>query len=173
MLGFTGWAGWRWIHTGMLFFALAGLRDLAAAWFLLIRRPDTSSKHPILSDALAYVSSAAQFFYVGATAQQAPSLIAISDGLAIFGFAITTLALLELGASFGVSPANRGRVGTGIYHYLRHPMYIGYGVAEIGMVLLNSNNTGIYLMSMLLYVLRAQIESQCLKEAAARSWKSV
>lgn len=42
------------------------------------------------------------------------------------GLAIVIAGKLTLGRSFGLMPANRGVVSTGIYRIVRHPIYMGY-----------------------------------------------
>lgn len=39
---------------------------------------------------------------------------------------------LSLGRSFGLMPANRGVVSTGLYRLVRHPIYMGYLVTHVG-----------------------------------------
>jgi protein-S-isoprenylcysteine O-methyltransferase Ste14 len=45
--------------------------------------------------------------------------------IACLGAALTVWALLALGESFGITPADRGLAYRGPYRYLRHPMYLG------------------------------------------------
>jgi protein-S-isoprenylcysteine O-methyltransferase Ste14 len=45
-------------------------------------------------------------------------------------------AKLTLRRSFGVAPANRGVKISGPYRYVRHPMYLGYGIGHIAVLLL-------------------------------------
>ena len=82
--------------------------------------------------------------------------------LAILGFTISTLAIFDLGSSFGVSPANRGLVTNGLYRYARHPMYTGYVIAEFGFVLLNPINLIIWVISVGFYFARTKIEERVL-----------
>ena len=63
----------------------------------------------------------------------------------------------------GVAPAKRGDVClTGIYKITRHPMYIGYFIAELGNVALNPFNAIIFVVSIAGYILRAKRESKIL-----------
>ena len=38
---------------------------------------------------------------------------------------------LTLGRSFGLMPANRGVVSSGIYRFVRHPIYAGYLITHV------------------------------------------
>ncbi len=163
MLAFAVLAGWRVAHSGLLYFALMTLRDLAAAWLFLVRAPNKGPGQGRAIDIVAYASSALPLFY-SATSGTLNSVAVVADVLAILGFALATVALLELGTSFGVSPANRGRVRSGVYRLIQHPMYAGYAIAEVGFLLLDLRNAGIYVVSVTLYFLRARWESAALVE---------
>ena len=46
------------------------------------------------------------------------------------GLAIVVAGKVSLGRSFGLLPANRGVVCTGLYRWIRHPIYLGYLVTH-------------------------------------------
>jgi protein-S-isoprenylcysteine O-methyltransferase Ste14 len=48
---------------------------------------------------------------------------------------IVVLGKLSLGRSFGLTPANRGIVSTGLYRFVRHPIYLGYLITHVGFVI--------------------------------------
>jgi protein-S-isoprenylcysteine O-methyltransferase Ste14 len=48
------------------------------------------------------------------------------------GLVVVIAGKLALGRSFGVLPAHRGLVSSGIYGMLRHPIYAGYLVSHVG-----------------------------------------
>jgi protein-S-isoprenylcysteine O-methyltransferase Ste14 len=57
--------------------------------------------------------------------------------VAVIGIAIVVCGKLSLGRSFGLAPANRGVVSTGMYRFARHPIYFGYLVTHIGFLMAN------------------------------------
>ncbi len=160
MLTFGAIAIWRWLQTDMLFFLLFALRDFAAAAFMY-RRHEARLKAPGLHQTIAYVSTAMPLFYQPPSHLVPPMIMTAYMLMAIGGFTLATLATIELGYSFGISPANRGtRILTGVYRHLRHPMYTGYMIAEFGLVLVNPQiNLILYFISMGLYAYRARLES--------------
>lgn len=159
MLGFAGYALYRWHLSGFIFFLLLVLRDIVAAWFLLTRNPSSLEESSRFSGVLAYVSSGWAFLYLSADQREATASL-IASCLSIAGFLLSTLALFDLGKSFGVSPANRGVVRSGVYSYLRHPMYVGYVISEAGFIVLNPWNGILWAISVILYALRAIIENK-------------
>lgn len=162
MLIFASIAGYRWHTTGIVFFALLVLRDLTASWFLITRKSKKVTPNSRSNEVLAYVSSAFPFAYFNSfnSFSQAELLSSI---LAIIGFTISTLALFDLGRSFGVSPANRGLVQIGLYRYVRHPMYFGYIISESGFIFLNPYNLSLWIISTILYFYRSKLEDAFLQ----------
>jgi protein-S-isoprenylcysteine O-methyltransferase Ste14 len=54
----------------------------------------------------------------------APEALTVS--VSAIGLCIVVVGKLSLGRSFGLMPANRGVVSTGMYRLVRHPIYAGY-----------------------------------------------
>lgn len=173
MAVFTAIALYRWSQSDFLFFALTALRDAGAVWFLVTRRPSSTLRRFGLNEVLAYASSALPLMYLNGTHDIAPISEAIINCLSIVGFTLATLALFELGTSFGVTPANRGVVRSGIYRYLRHPMYVGYVIAEVGLAVVNPFNWVILAISVSLYLLRARCESRLLVSEELKSTPAI
>ena len=46
--------------------------------------------------------------------------------ISVVGLAIVIAGKITLGRSFGLMPANRGIVSSGVYRLVRHPIYLGY-----------------------------------------------
>lgn len=154
----------RWDVTGSLFYVLLGFRDLVLCALFLTRAPATH-QGSALSFAVAYVSASLPLAYSAEGFGSGAKLGA--DVLFVLGFALATIASLELGKSMGVAPAVRdSRKNTGVYRVLRHPMYAGYAIAEIGWVLLSFKNLPLFLVSMLFYFVRARFEERLLSRSA-------
>lgn len=160
MIGFGVVALYRWHQTQLTFFLLLVLRDFVAGYFFLKRKP-TYAKGAIGPSILAYISSAIPLIYLSPTSTLR-SLYLASDLMAILGFLFVAFATIELGTSIGISPANRGHVRSGIYRYIKHPMYLGYVISEAGLALINPINAAILCVSAVLYFVRAKIENKVL-----------
>ena len=158
MLGFGTFSFYRFYNTGIIFFLLMMFRDFLASWFLINRKVSTGNSSSKKIALVSYVSSAIPLFYFKGIASS-PILVTISSIISIIGFLISTLALIELGKSFGVSPANRGLVTSGLYKFTNHPMYIGYVISEFSLLLINPLNLIIFLISGGFYFYRARNEN--------------
>lgn len=164
MAGFGAIAAFRWQSSGFAFFGMMVIRDFAGAWFLLNRHPNEPARSAEESGArrirsiVAYVSSALPLLYftpLPGTVQWRLTTVSV---LTLIGFALSTFAMLDLGRSFGVSPANRVRVTSGVYAFMNHPMYTGYVIAELGMCIGNFWNLPIATLALGLYVVRGKWE---------------
>lgn len=161
MLGFGMLAFYRWQQTQLIFFLLLVLRDFAAGYFFLSRYT-AKEKAGLIPSILAYVSSATPLLYFSPISTS-KALALGADLLSIAGFLMVAFATLELGKSIGIAPANRGLISSGIYRHIKHPMYLGYVISEVGMVLLNPLNAALIVISVSLYSFRAKSENRILK----------
>jgi protein-S-isoprenylcysteine O-methyltransferase Ste14 len=59
----------------------------------------------------------------------------VGEGLQIFGLTIVIAGMLALNRSFGLLPAHRGIRSSGPYRFVRHPLYAGYTVSNVGYLL--------------------------------------
>jgi protein-S-isoprenylcysteine O-methyltransferase Ste14 len=65
----------------------------------------------------------------------APELMTVL--LSAAGLLVVIGGKISLGRSFGLMPANRGVVSSGLYRLVRHPIYMGYLITHAGFVLAN------------------------------------
>ncbi len=161
MIGFGMLAFYRWHQTHALFFLLLVLRDFTAGYFFFKRNSAVARGSQVLSG-MAYISAAIPLLYFNPVTT-VKSFFLVADLLSITGFVIVIFATLELGSSIGIAPANRGIVRTGIYRFIKHPMYLGYVISETGLVLLNPLNVVLILVSASLYAFRARYENRVLE----------
>lgn len=82
----------------------------------------------------------------------------------IAGVALALGAKFSLRRSFGVVAANRGIKSDGLYGVVRHPMYLGYFLANAGVLMLNPSilNAGLLSLWTACQVARIQAEEHVL-----------
>jgi protein-S-isoprenylcysteine O-methyltransferase Ste14 len=61
----------------------------------------------------------------------------ITVAASAFGLSIVIAGKLTIGRSFGLLPANRGIVSSGIYGLVRHPIYAGYLITHVAYLAAN------------------------------------
>ena len=95
-----------------------------------------------------------------------PALAPIGVTLAVAGNLVQAWAKLVLRRSFGVAPANRGIKITGPYKIVRHPMYAGYALVHMGVMILMFSpiNMVIYAIGWWAQILRILAEERLLSQ---------
>lgn len=81
----------------------------------------------------------------------------------LVGVVIWLVSYINLGRSFGVMPKPRNVVKSGLYRYLRHPMYLGIAITSSSLSLLNGSRAGLYytlLVILPLLLVRAHLEDK-------------
>ncbi len=80
--------------------------------------------------------------------------------LELFGVALTQVARIYMGRSFGLLPANRGIVSKGPFRWVRHPIYLGWLVLSIGYATsyLNDRNVILILVTLAFMIWRIDQE---------------
>ena len=84
--------------------------------------------------------------------------------LMFLGVIISVTALLSLKKSFSITPEVRGFVVSGLYSFVRHPMYLGGFISAAGFVLLRLNifSIVVYVVFLVTQMWRARFEEQLL-----------
>ena len=109
-----------------------------------------------------------------AVAALAPELVTVT--LSAAGLLVVIAGKLSLGRSFGLMPANRGVVSSGLYRLVRHPIYMGYLITHVGFVAANPTpwNLAMLLGADIALMWRAVCEEQTLsKDPDYRSYQQV
>jgi protein-S-isoprenylcysteine O-methyltransferase Ste14 len=93
-----------------------------------------------------------------------PSLELAGSALQLVGIALSVVATVSLGRSFGVVAANRGVRTMGLYRFVRHPLYGSYIFSYIGFLLGNPSlfNIAMISIAMVCQYLRAVAEERVL-----------
>lgn len=114
---------------------------------------------------LAFVATYGSFAF-SAVAQNGVRLVpsVITDVLAFVSMAVLVYARLSLGRSIGFVPANRGIVTSGIYRFVRHPMYTGIFIAFLAFVLRSYSPRNLMMASLIvaLFMVKSIIEERVL-----------
>jgi protein-S-isoprenylcysteine O-methyltransferase Ste14 len=102
----------------------------------------------------------------------ADTLSALFGGV---GLSVVVIGKVSLGRSFGLIPANRGIVSTGLYRLVRHPIYLGYLITHVAFVAANPGpwNLLVLLVSDVALLARAVCEEHTLsQDPEYREYKS-
>ena len=91
-------------------------------------------------------------------------LVRLSLFMQIAGFAISLFGLVFLFRSWGLVPANRGIKTSGLYRFVRHPIYLGYVLVWTGFVMSNPSwgNGALLLILLISFVFRIGAEERLL-----------
>ena len=97
----------------------------------------------------------------------------IGLALALFGFTMLTIARVQLGNAFSVTPQANMLVTHGIYRHIRHPVYVFSALAIAGL-LLSINRPELLLVLLVLIpiqVVRARQEQRVLEERFGEQYR--
>lgn len=90
------------------------------------------------------------------------------------GLLVVIAGKVSLGRSFGLMPANRGIVSTGLYRIVRHPIYMGYLITHVGFLAANPTiwNAMTLISADIALMVRAKCEEKTLaKDPAYRAYQ--
>jgi isoprenylcysteine carboxyl methyltransferase (ICMT) family protein YpbQ len=90
----------------------------------------------------------------------------------LFGVAVTQVARVYMGRSFGVLPANRGIVSKGPFRWVRHPIYFGWLMLSIGYAMSYPNERNIMLIVATLPFMVWRIDQEEAHLSADREYRS-
>lgn len=162
----ANFSNWRATHRPIGLGATA-LELMVAALFVFRRSPWLVSKSPVAWTA-AVIGT---FGMVAGRPAYAPvgGLELLYGGMQIVGAIVSAAAVIALGRSFGIVAANRGIQTRGPYRWVRHPLYTGYAVTEIGYLLENPSvrNWCLFAVVMTFQAIRIVEEERTLKEDPA------
>jgi protein-S-isoprenylcysteine O-methyltransferase Ste14 len=124
------------LQTGKLTGLLLLASEALVVALTVLRRPtgvvDRSARARVLTT-VSLIGPLLLFPATGAAILPDP----VTATLTAAGLVVVVLGKLSLGRSFGLMPANRGVVSTGLYRLVRHPIYMGYLVCHAGFIAAN------------------------------------
>jgi protein-S-isoprenylcysteine O-methyltransferase Ste14 len=133
---------------------------------VLIRRTGETATN-LYAWAIAFTGTCLPLF----VAPSGPPIVPVWGAvfLMLYGLLISVSAKLSLRRSFGVVAARRSIRHGGPYRIIRHPMYLGYIITNIGALLINPSvwNLSIYGSSFLANLLRIAEEERMLSQDSA------
>lgn len=101
-----------------------------------------------------------------------PELATVS--VSAVGLLLVIAGKLSLGRSFGLMPANRGVVSTGMYRLVRHPIYLGYLITHVAFLAANptASNFTVLVAADIALLMRAVCEERTLaRDPAYREYQ--
>ncbi len=108
------------------------LRNSSVTLLFLIRRPAKTGSRQVHEWLVAFVGSFIGFLYQPRALSLIPSdHLSPIYAVMVMSAVLTVAAILSLGRSFGVVPANRGVRTNGLYSIVRHPIYACYILFDI------------------------------------------
>jgi protein-S-isoprenylcysteine O-methyltransferase Ste14 len=92
-----------------------------------------------------------------------------SEAVMLFGFLLSLSSKLALNRRFGIVAANRGVQTKWPYSIVRHPMYAGYLITQVGFFITSPTlwNAFVYAIAWTLQILRIFEEEKLLKQDEA------
>jgi protein-S-isoprenylcysteine O-methyltransferase Ste14 len=157
-----------WLETGHLTGMLLLASESLVVALTLVRRPagvvDRSWVARLLTGFSTFGPITATPLAAGALASELMTVSISGTGLLI-----VVLGKLSIGRSFGLIPANRGIVSTGLYKLVRHPIYLGYLITHTGFVLAHPAGWNLFVLAAadIALMLRAVREERTLMQDAA------
>jgi protein-S-isoprenylcysteine O-methyltransferase Ste14 len=135
------------------------------ALMILIRRPGRTL-NTVYGWTLAVLGTFAPLLVAPTHATLVPTSVAAA--IMTVGLFVAISAKLFLRRSFGIVPANRGIEREGPYKLVRHPIYLGYLIANIGFLGANASafNALVYASCWAAIVLRIRAEEEVLSTSA-------
>lgn len=130
---------------------------------ILMRRPSTTMSERPLDWLFGFAGTTAPLLIVPSLENPliAPSLCA---AIVISGIFLQISGKLILGFSFGIVAANRGVKVGGPYRFIRHPIYAGYTITHVGLLLAMPSllNAILYASALALQIVRILREERIL-----------
>ncbi|MDR2487484.1 MAG: DUF1295 domain-containing protein [Clostridiales Family XIII bacterium] len=167
--GFLGWQAWKTIVEHRLDFieGVFIVHNLIFCLCFVLRMPARAIQTKVAHQAVAVGAFYSGVLFVGPQTTQSSALLQCSWWILLAGLLLGIAALIQLGRSFGVLIAVREVRVTGLYRWMRHPMYLSDIVMRLGYCLSHPSWTvgALFILSTACYVARALLEESFLSGA--------
>jgi protein-S-isoprenylcysteine O-methyltransferase Ste14 len=169
----VGFFGWFALVHAIAFFSFGRkssafilIKETLDVLFVLIKRKSIQTSRSPSAWGLAFFGTLAPLFLRPA---HQPNEYFMGVAMQFLGAWMQIWAILSLGRSFGIVPANRGVKTAGLYRFVRHPLYFSYLVNQIGFMInnLTVKNSLLFAAGLLFQVLRIFQEERLLSEDPA------
>lgn len=162
------------LETGRLTGLLLLTSEALVVVLTVFRRPPSDVDRSLRARVLTAISLVCPpLVYPADVAALAPEAATVAVSAA--GLLIVIGGKLSLGRSFGLIPANRGIVRSGLYRVVRHPIYAGYLVTHVAYLAANPSvwNLAVLVTGALALTARAVCEEATLsRDAGYRDYLS-
>lgn len=136
---------------------------LIVLFFLIREHPQLISRSPLHWGATILAVALGTLLRPGGAAS--PFLSLTGSAISSLGLLAHGASILSLGRSFGAVPARRTIRTSGMYRYIRHPMYASFFVVMFGYILANQTlwNGSIALVLVVIEIYRMKAEERFLE----------
>lgn len=137
LCGIFAWNAYdKWTQTGSLILGGFVLYNTVLVVMTVTRRPSVTTS-PRVRDWVAALLTVVVSVQIHPEEWRQTGVQTAGVVLQGIGLAIMAVAVVSLGRSFGIVPANRGVKRSGLYGLVRHPLYAGEMLYFSGLVLTN------------------------------------
>jgi protein-S-isoprenylcysteine O-methyltransferase Ste14 len=168
LFAFFAYSAFRnWWETGHLQMLILALQEAMIVWLVIIRNPAYHESRSVWDWLVAFVGTAAPMLQ--RPTETVSSFVNVGIAFQFVGTVLATIAIFNLGRSFGIVAAIRRVRTEGFYRYVRHPIYGSYIVGYVGFLLGNLSIWNVVLLSLTVFCqyLRARAEERILLQDPA------
>lgn len=164
--GYFSWQAWNVVQENRLDFIEGTfiIHNIIICLCFLLRLPAKAIQTKYSHQAVAIIAFYSGALFMGPLQTTSPFLLELSWWTLFAGIVIGVVSLVTLGKSFGVLIAAREVRTTGIYGWVRHPMYLSDIVMRLGYVFSHPSVwiVALFAVSSACYVARAVLEERFL-----------
>lgn len=156
------------VATSQIISLMMVLSETLPIAFVLFRRPARKLSVLLLDWVVGIAGTMMPLLVIPTTTTHALIPVTVCLLIMIVGIYLEVAAKLILGRSFGIIAANRGVRTRGPYRVIRHPMYAGYLLTHIGILLAMPSwrNAALYSVALTFQLWRMDREEAVLKQDA-------